>query len=257
MKIHKISNYTSYNRGMASSIVDKCWWLNSIPNSVDIIIDYGCATGELFAYLQTHYPNRFRQFIGIDNDITMLEVAKNRNLKNAKFYSSFENVNVDGSRAVLILNSVIHEILTYNGIDSLNHILSIAKSKNIYAVAIRDMFYSGGSNKMDNMVNEFIARKEKPKTWDSHRVHCKCKNQCRMLQEYLLKYRYTENWDREVRERYLWDWDSMVKRMLPTYSVSREFTFSIPQQKANIKRELSIDWDIDTHKKMLMVIGGK
>lgn len=254
--IYKISNYVTYNKGMASSIADKCWWIDSIPDNIDTVIDYGCATGELFAYLETKYPNRFKHYIGIDNDNKMLEVAKSLNLKNASFYTSLNKVEVNGPNTILIWNSVIHEILAYNGEDFLRHILSIAKDKKIYAVAIRDMFYSNNFNdETTRVANEFISRKQKPKTWYSHKVHCRCKNKCRMLQEYLLKYRYTENWDREVRERYLWDWDSMVKNMLPNYCTRKEFTFSIPQQRANIKRELHIDWNVDTHKKMLLICG--
>lgn len=253
MSIHKISNYVTYNKGMASSIQDKCWWIQFIPSHVDTIIDYGCATGELFVYIQNHYPNRFKNFIGVDNDDTMLKLAKSRNIAGAKFYKYLELVKVDGKNTILILNSVIHEILTYNGTRCFNQILNCARNKGVYAVAIRDMFYSGGFN-AESATQEFLSRTNKPSSWYEHQLHCHWANKSKMLQEYLLKYRYIENWDREVREHYLWDWDRMVKRALNGYSVSQDFTFSIPQQKENIKRELAITWEADTHKKMLMIM---
>lgn len=33
--IYKISNYVTYNKSMASSIADKCWWIDSIIEMKD------------------------------------------------------------------------------------------------------------------------------------------------------------------------------------------------------------------------------
>ena len=100
-----------YLQRMKTTIEDKCWWLEYISPEIDTIVDFGCAAGDLGVYLNTIYPNRFK-YIGIDNDEDMLNLARKTN--GFAFYKSiYELPNEYTSNAILILNSVMHEIYSY------------------------------------------------------------------------------------------------------------------------------------------------
>lgn len=250
---YSILNYDKYNKSMASSIKDKCWWVDLIPTNIDTVIDYGCATGELFDYIHSNFKGRFIRFIGIDNNNEMLNNARKRNIPNAVFYNSINDIDVDGKRTIIIFNSVLHEILTYDGKASLEYILSIVKKKEISVVAVRDMFYSGIDYETRKEIEKFYKSTKKPSSWKSHIAHCRFKNKSKLLQEYILKYRYNENWEREVREQYLWNWYFIIKNNLSNYFTVRNFNFRIPEQIKNIKNELGIIWTSNTHKKALFI----
>ena len=86
--------------------------------------------------------------------------------------------------------------------------------------------------------------------------------------EFLLKYLYPENWDREVKEKYLWNWSDFFRNTLekdivyPIEEAKNEtftgyireyeenFSIRFPQDKR--KKDFDIDVSIPTHKKVLL-----
>ena len=244
------NNYEVYNRKMNISITDKCWWVDEIPEDIDTVIDYGCATGELFVHLESNWPGRFKNFIGIDNNEKMLQIA-NQNFPKGKYYSNLKDVEPI-SKAILVLNSVIHEILNYDGFDSLLNIFHHLNENHISYIAIREMFPQNPDKNTIIAAEDFQMPEKFQKQW---KEFCACRpsiTKTERLQEFILKYSYVENWERECKERYLWHWDAMFKDTLPDYKVIREFSFSIHQQKERIKKDFKLDWPLDTHKKMLL-----
>ena len=245
----QIKNYDVYNQRMNLSIVDKCWWIDEISEDIDTIIDYGCATGELFVYLKNNYPGRFRKFIGIDNNEKMLQIAQ-KNFPEGEYYDSLNYVKYN-SKAILVLNSVIHEILTYDGLDILLDIFDYANDNNISYIAIREMFYPNPSMSIILMAEDFQMPKIFKERWEEFCGYRPYESRIKRLHEFILKYSYVENWERESKEKYLWHWDIFSYDALTNYEVVKEFSFSIPQQKDKIRKDLGLDWPLDTHKKML------
>ena len=70
--------------------------------------------------------------------------------------------------------------------------------------------------------------------------------------EFFLKYTYVENWEREKDEVYLWDWmDILNQHFVSIYNVKFENRFYIPFIRERIKNDFDIDWNINTHRKVL------
>ena len=88
------------------------------------------------------------------------------------------------------------------------------------------------------------------------------------LHEFLLKYRYDANWDREVNERYLWDWvyylfnyvgtvevDDVCTAeydLLDLYEVELQNEFFIPFIRDRIREDFGFDYPCNTHCKLLL-----
>ena len=47
----EIHNFDIYLKRMAATLSDKCWWVDRLPPDIDTVVDYGCAQGDLAAYL--------------------------------------------------------------------------------------------------------------------------------------------------------------------------------------------------------------
>lgn len=252
-----INNYETYNNTMRVSMTDKTWWVNKIPAYVKAVIDYGCAQGDLFSYLEEKYPERFSCYIGIDNNENMLKLGREKNMSHTFFFPNLRCISFNPN-TVLVLNSVIHEILHYDSIYTLRHLLQKAYKDGVAAIAIRDMHPSKEiDNDIFQIYQNFINGDNVPSSWYSY-VQRNNINRFNGIpeyfQEYLLKYNYKENWSREVTEKYLWDWETIIKDTLdPNYTIVINNSFTIPQQQERIKRDLNIQLNSNTHKKMLIV----
>jgi hypothetical protein len=73
------------------------------------------------------------------------------------------------------------------------------------------------------------------------------------LIHYLLKYSYTENWEREVNENYLPLKVESLLRMIPEeYEIVYSEHYVLPYVKQQIKRDSGIDLKDATHFKILL-----
>ncbi len=80
---------------------------------------YGCADGQMLGFIAKNFPEFV--LVGYDNDEKMLERARQRNPGNSIVYTSDWAQIVDlvaahqskGTKACLVLNSVLHEVHSY------------------------------------------------------------------------------------------------------------------------------------------------
>jgi trans-aconitate methyltransferase len=254
--MEKIKNYNRYNEAMTSTMLDKIWFLDKIPPTVDTIVDFGCADGSLIKFIDSIFPNRFK-FVGIDNDEEMLDRAT-KNLANIKspytLYHSICGLEYQNmENAVLVLNSVVHEIFSYCSYLDCVQIFNSINKMHFSFVAIRDMHYqetTANELALYTMANVFLANEKEHFTqWNDLNYHSNTQNS---IIEFLLKYRYKENWDREVAERYLWNWKNDLTRYFRNYEIEFEQDFYIPF----IFSKYELDFDtkterFNTHKKLL------
>lgn len=217
-------NLASYNENMAKGMEDKLFFikkLNLQPNKNYLFVDFGCADGvlidTLYGIMKDNNINAF--FIGYDISETMIELAKNKfshyPTYNVLFTSKWDDVkkSIDTyseMESVLILSSVIHEVYSYaDSLDDIDLFWHRVLDSNFKYICIRDMMCSRDINrktkrnlwvKLDeecplgstlrSQVNEF------EKIWGStHELN-------KQFIHFLLKYRWTINWKREVNENY-------------------------------------------------------
>lgn len=254
----EIKDYDTYISGMRKTYYDKCWWINHIPDNVKYIIDFGCADAGIFEFIDSMYPGRFI-YIGVEENKEMLKIAKEKYGGNERvcLYNSLGEIKGTFSSydAILLLNSVVHELLTYkNYVEFTDFIVDVREIKPTY-IAIRDMhLYSGDKLVIFNKLR--ISQDDKFKEF--LRYSSFGKDNRNLYIEFLLKYFYAENWEREVREVYLWSWNDCFKHFLagedlahPSYSVEYEENFSIKYLQDKWEKDFGVKIDIPTHKKML------
>lgn len=245
----EIKDLDIYIQRMDAALPDKAWWLSYIDDSIDTVVDFGCATGRLQHMIESIAPGKYR-YIGIDNAYEM----RRNFVADGEIYASFQEAigHFNPATSVLVFNSVLHEIFTYSSkseILSFQHILTTVP---FAYIAIRDMYQKNNINFPDGenylqaiqnspyaaQFNEFkaLSRHTKPYV---------------LAKEFFLKYRYKENWDREKKEQYLWDWKKYLQNLLKNVTIAYEEDFYIPFVAHKIEEDFHINYSETTHKKML------
>ncbi len=70
---------------------------------------------------------------------------------------------------------------------------------------------------------------------------------------YLLKYKYIENWDREVNENYLPVSLETLKSKIPSsYKIAYEDNFILPYLQSQVNKDFGIHITHPTHTKLIL-----
>ncbi len=253
-----ISNYDEYNKGMAKSIDDKLFFISNLD--FDVIVDFGCANGVFLSKLKGIKPNV--KIIGYDLDDSMLEKAASVLGKDALLTSSWDEVVAElqnYNSPLLNLSSVIHEVYSY----SHSSVIKKFWEKQVFGgsfkyITIRDMIPSVEIHK--NEISKFIEDVKKVEELaDSHYLQSfedrwgTIDNNYRTFVHFLLKYRYTDNWDREVNENYLPVSLETVKKKIPSsYSIVYEKNFILNFIQEQVKKDFDVEITHSTHTKLIL-----
>ncbi len=220
-----IANNDIYLANMAKSFKDKAWFLKYLPKDVTMIVDFGGGAGEFVEYCNKQLKGTVK-YVVIDNNRTFLSQAESKGFECFESLQELREEKGDELKnALLVLSSVIHEVYSYKDdfYDDVGVFWSDIKKCNFKCIAIRDMSMSVNVFKdlpVDAILwvyqNIFksndIEYKGKPfseittsfeEVWgDLCDVELKKVN-VKQLIHFLIKYRYQENWQREVHEDYL------------------------------------------------------
>ena len=253
-----ISDLQSYIDGMSLSIQDKLFFVDMI--NFDVIVDFGCADGTFLENILRIKPNI--KVIGYDLDETMLSQARSR-LGNKALLTSDWNEAINATNhyqnPLLNLSSVIHEVYSY----SHGKIVKKFWDNQVFGgyfkwISIRDMIPSIELGREEITSFKDDVRKVKSKTdrfylnsfeekWGTINDNYKT------FIHYLLKYRYTDNWDREVNEDYLPVSLETVKSKIPNnYKIVYERDFLLPFLKEQVKKDFNVDLTHSTHTKLII-----
>ena len=214
----KLNDISIYNERMDKSIEDKLWFIDKVD--ADIYVDFGCANGNLLKHLSYIHQKQGKtdiQYIGYDNNDEMLELARQNcnRFKNISFTNDFVNVRNDynipnDKKVCLILSSVLHEVYYYSTEKERDLFWESIYDLDFDYIAIRDMISGINTDSFIPNINrileyQIMTVKEKAnqqQLLDFQRYWCRI-NSLHNLTHFLLKYKYVENWDREVKENYL------------------------------------------------------
>ena len=199
-----IINYNCYLTKMSKTFFDKAWFVSHLPEDICTIVDVGCADGSFMEFLKRSGLDF--EYIGIDNDPEMQRLTKE---KGFTCYSSIKEFKESGcifeENMCVVLNSVVHELYSYFNESVLSDIYALHPKY----IAIRDMMYNPIDrtrfylpiDDYEKIINVF---KEKyPEQYEQFYKFHHHQNYEKQIAHFLLKYMYTENWDREVKEDYL------------------------------------------------------
>jgi 23S rRNA U2552 (ribose-2'-O)-methylase RlmE/FtsJ len=254
----EISNVDNYVEGMQKSLDDKLFFVDKLD--FDVIVDFGCANGAFLSKLKKMKPNV--KIIGYDLDETMLTKARAELTEEDILTSRWDQVinEIKGYNSPLLnLSSVIHEVYSYSH-------PSVVKSfweNQVFGgdfkwITIRDMIPSCDidKNQIENFRNDVKKVRKRAnkfylnsfeKRWgtidDNYRTFC----------HFLLKYRYLENWEREVNENYLPVSLETLKKKIPSnYTIQYEQDFIVPFIKDKVGKDFGVKITHSTHVKMII-----
>ena len=246
-------DYEVYLSRMDAAMAEKLFFLDKIDLSkYDTIIDFGCADGTLINHLIAAGINP-KKLIGIDRSLEMARRFKT-NCPNVEFYTSVEAVNddpfFDRGKIAIIFSSVLHELsLSFYPIWSW-------VSRSADAVIIRDMFLFNDfkPKAFFRIVNAIQTSPYGYEFRDYIETNPGEVNSAYLLQ-FLMKYRYTENWALENLEDYAsvpWKEIEEDEEFQITYNHSY-FNESIER---TLKRDFNITEDdycyLQTHREMIL-----
>jgi SAM-dependent methyltransferase len=255
MNERAISNYASYGEGMRKSLLDKIFFMDKIDARV--FVDYGCADGSLIGFLRTLFPEM--RYVGYDISSEMVDQAKKkvgeeegRVTFTADWPEALSHA-VSGKNA-LILSSVIHEIYSYGTAADTQDFLSRMASGQWDFIVLRDMVPSMSIDK-PSYINDVrrvmlkadqAALREFERQWGSIESN-------RNLVHVLLKYRYTDNLDREVGENYFPVTREELFSSIPdNYDIIFHEHFRLPFAVRRIAQDFGITLRDNTHLKLIL-----
>ena len=259
-----IKNLEKYNNGMRKSLIDKIFFVDKVPSEFSLL-DFGCADGTLIEFLSNIFPQN--RYVGYDFDPKMIELANERNITSeVSFTSDFQHAlssmmqNGDEPKTAKILNlsSIIHEVYSYSSYEEVedfwnNKVFSPRDSKFDYIV-IRDMIPSSTVNR-ETYANDVrkIFKFANHNTLNSFQNRWGSIKNLKNLMHFLLKYRYVENWDREVRENYLPITLEDLYMIIPnSYDIIYQEHYILPFLHEKIKVDFDIDFYEPTHLKLIL-----
>ena len=253
-----IVNYKVYNERMDKSLDDKLFFLNKVD--FDVIVDFGCASGALLSTIEKMNPNV--KLIGYDLDTNMLEIARSFLKGDVLLTDTWSEVLSEISKyenPLLNLSSVIHEVYSYSDTKTVKRFWDERTFGNSFKyVVIRDMLPSSNVDMIDpNTFKEDVDKVKKiydPYYMESfENIWGSLYNSYRTFMHFLLKYRYTNNWDREVNENYVPVSYETVKSKIPSnYNIIYEDHFILPYIQSKVMKDFGIKIKYDTHSKFIL-----
>lgn len=252
-----ITNLDFYNNEMDKGTKEKLWFLEALPETPALIVDYGCATGAQLAAIQSLLPEV--ELVGMDVDPEMLSRARARcRMTDILVDPSLIEYRPTAHPAVLVLSSVIHEVYSYCTLDQIAHFWDWVREAGFDYICIRDMALTledalSPVDQNDAALVEAKADWTYLKDYKSHWGSISL-NQQNFL-HYLFKYRYTLNWSREVVENYFPIYYGTVQRLVRSFYdvlVDRHEVFAWNQ--SIIQKDFGVTVRIPTHYKLLLRI---
>lgn len=206
----QIQDVGKYTTSMSKSMIDKMFFMDKINSSIKVIFDYGCADGALINFLAPLFPDI--TFIGYDANIDMITYAtENKVCENIIFIDNLENFsawmtenNFTSNQCAINLSSLIHEVYSYSTVQEIERFWNFVNKSGFEYIIIRDMCLDAAAHRPALKEDLIKVRSRYPadKIHEFENIHGSICDNYNLI-HFLLKYRYTENWNREVHENYL------------------------------------------------------
>lgn len=259
----EIANREAYNLAMSKSMIDKMFFMDKIDESVTTVFDFGCADGVLIGTLARLFPEMC--YVGYDLDEDMIRKARERSgdLGNVFFFSSLRDFDawaadrkLDFRKTALNLSSLIHEVYSYGTAESIEDFWRFVTESGFGYIAIRDMCLDCSAQRpaLKEDVIKVRSGYDLKLIAQFEALHGSITDN-RNLIHFLLKYRYKDNWEREVRENYLpVSVEDIMGRITGNTSGYRLIYFDhyiLPFFARSVKRDFDISVKDYTHVKFI------
>ena len=248
--MEQVADMQGYVEKMEKSLLDKLFFIDKIWEPIETVLDFGCANGVLIRSLQQLFPEY--RYVGYDISQPMIARAKEI-CPDTEFYTIWEEIPITPSSTLLNISSTLHEVYAYGTKESIAEFWNRVWNTGFGYIAIRDMMVSSRiptqitpeeQEKVQGLYPEKLAQYQEIWGPVKERFH---------LIHYLLKYRYTENWEREVRENYLPISTEQLLSLIPdTYEIVYKEHYLLPFIGQQIYKDCGIRLKEATHFKLLL-----
>ena len=158
-------------------------------------------------------------------------------------------------KSALVLSSVIHEVYSYGSANDIDSFWERVFTTGFDYIIIRDLIPSVSINRMSDMNDVVSVMRESngelvrfEQVWGSI-------EQNKNLIHYLMKYRYKENYSREVLENYFPLYrEELLRKITKDYKVTHHDHYVLPFVKRQVKNDFDIDIVDNTHIKLILEI---
>jgi hypothetical protein len=196
-----VINISRYTIDMSRSLDEKLFFLPSIKSRS--FVDYGCANGIIGAELLSRRPGI--TYRGFDLSRKMVKQGR-RQHPTLQFFNHWDELITDldpSEHPTLILSSIIHEVYSYSTPREIYKFWQRVLSFRWSNVIIRDMIPYDVLNR-NVSISADVVRTARP-NWmiDSFESRWGSIDIERNLVHLLLKYRYEQDWARELDEDYI------------------------------------------------------
>ena len=248
----RIADLNIYLTRMQRSILDKMFFIDKVFEPFDNIVDFGCANGELIKAMQPMFPDY--KYLGYDISSDMIDAAR-KNVDNAEFYDDWEKIDIPFDKSLINISSTIHEVYSYGNDEDIKVFWDRVFGSGFRYVAIRDMMFRDVQDRpADEEQLAAIRRHGEYSKWlDSFEsVRGKIVSQ-RQLVHFLLKYKYTQNWDREVNEDYFpISAEHLLENIPDGYRIVFKEHFTLPYIVWQIRKDFGFELKEHTHLKLIL-----
>ena len=251
MDMNRISDLDIYLTRMQRSILDKMFFIDKVFEPFRYIIDFGCANGELIKAMKQMFPDY--EYIGYDISSEMIEAAR-ENVPEARFYDDWDSMGVPFDESLINISSTIHEVYSYCSESETEKFWERVFGSGFRYVTIRDMIFSEAEDIPVREDQLAAVRNSCYAKWleSFEEVWGRVESQ-RQLVHFLLKYKYTQNWEREVHENYFPVFtEELLKRIPDSYRLVYKDVFTLPYTSWQIRSDFGFELKERTHIKLIL-----
>ena len=250
-----------YNLRMVAAMQDKLFFVDKIDlREYDLIVDFGCATGELLRNLMPFVcqPGGKRvQMVGFDINEDMINIARHNvlgELENIEvdlcpdFNSLLWHLNKPHKKSLIIFSSVLHEISDHEQRKIMHTIMP-----KFTTVVIRDMTRPSNNEPISNATRKRVLAQVAP--WQAQMFESrwgKIRDKENLYRFFLIN-EFVENFETEVEEDYFGVlWKEIVWTLEDAeFDVVYANAFTLPYRKQQVQKRFNHVMDDITHKKII------
>lgn len=252
-----IANIQAYNNAMRKSMFDKLFFVADTEDCHSYL-DYGCADGTTLRMLSEVVPDA--KLFGYDTNPNQISLAA-KNIPQAFLTTAWDTLSIEMnfSETAVICSSLIHEIYAYGDEETIYDFWWDIRQSDFQYIVIRDMSVSSrASRKADAItVANVLGNADQKQLAEFESVYGSISDQKNLI-HWLLKYRYTNNWERELHEDYLkLTHEGLLKEIttIPGYNMISYEHYVLPFLRRQVKSDFDVDIQDNTHTKIILARG--
>ncbi len=261
----EIENYDVYTDRMRRSMWDKAFFMDKIPGT-ELVVDYGCADGSLIRFLHRMFPAT--EYVGFDIDRDMIALAEKSPEPHVRYAADMDGVlaavralGTEPGRIAVNFSSVFHEVFHY-GFDR-DRIRELLAALSPEYIIVRDMRYhdAEAARPVPAEVTARVRRRLPARQLADFEAAWGPISVRRNLVHLLLKYGYTENWERECAENYFsYTEEELLEVIDPAgaYEAVYDCRYTLPWCRRIVERDfgLSLGSAVTTHAAVILARRG-